>query len=432
MSEDLRRSLRRWMASCHLIALCAGLAAQQETQPFATGAAYPDRESLLNIPTERPFNPPNGVKLPARFDLASWFPEAGAQGDRNSCTGWAVGYALRSYQENRLNRVDPERDTSGTVAFSPAFVYNYTMQYLSKGDCDQGTDLLDALTVAVDNGVCRWSTLPYDSALTACQDSIPLQALSEANKHRMRDPLGLELDNRVQWKHHLFAGQPIVVAMSIDRSFMTLGLEAAASGKEFVWAGPDTLDPDLLIVGHALICAGYDDADSTYLVLNSWGTDWGRNGWCRIPYHVMAEWCYGAYVAEAAAPSEPERTPCLPADDRMDSGTVLNESFKEGQHQEFEGLRLSCRDVSDDLHTVTVDVDGMAYGAEVHRRLTFRRGQPVDFHLLDCKWTFTMRPYGLFVNRSNPRVRFRLEKAHPSEDMHIQGILDRVDLHKRW
>ncbi|MBK8340341.1 MAG: C1 family peptidase [Flavobacteriales bacterium] len=388
MSEDLRRSLRRWMASGHLIALCAGLAAQQETQPFATGAAYPDRESLLNIPTERPFDPPRGVKLPARFDLASWFPEAGAQGDRNSCTGWAVGYALRSFQENRLNRVDPERDTTGTVAFSPAFVYNYTMQYLSKGDCDQGTDLLDALTVAV--------------------------------------------DNRAQWKHHLFAGQPIVVAMSIDRSFMTLGLDAAASGKEFVWAGPDTLDPDLLILGHALICAGYDDADSTYLVLNSWGTDWGRNGWCRIPYHVMAEWCYGAYVAEAAPPMEPDRTPCVPADDRMDSGTVLNESFKEGQHQEFEGLRLSCRDVSDDLETVTVDVDGVAYGTEVHRTLTFRRGQPVYFHMLDCKWTFTLRPYGLFVNRSNPRVRFRLEKAHPSEDVHIQGILDRVDRHQRW
>ncbi|MBK8947762.1 MAG: C1 family peptidase [Flavobacteriales bacterium] len=411
----------------------AGLSAQQDTVPFATGAAYPDRESLLNIPTERPFHLPRGMKLPARSDLTSWFPKAGAQGDRNSCTGWAVGYALRSFQENRRSLQRTDRDSvASLVAYSPAFVYNYTMQYLSQGDCDQGTDLIHALTVAVDNGVCRWTTMPYDSALTACQDSIPSQAFSEATQHRMRDPLGLELDNREQWKHHLYAGRPIVVALSIDASFMNQGLDAAAAGKDFVWAGPDTLDPDLLIVGHALICAGYDDADSTYLVLNSWGTDWGREGWCRIPYHVMAAWCYGAYVAEPAAEAPPDRTPCVPADKRHDSGTRLNESFKEGQHQEFEGLRLSCREIATDRRSVTVDVDGTAYGAEVHRRITFRRGQPVTFHLIDCKWTFTLKPSGLFVDRSDPRARFRLEKEHPSEDTHVQEILDRVAAHQRW
>ena len=144
----------------------AGLSAQQDTVPFATGAAYPDRESLLNIPTERPFHLPRGMKLPARSDLTSWFPKAGAQGDRNSCTGWAVGYALRSFQENRRSLQRTDRDSvASLVAYSPAFVYNYTMQYLSQGDCDQGTDLIHALTVAVDNGVCRWTTMPYDLSL---------------------------------------------------------------------------------------------------------------------------------------------------------------------------------------------------------------------------------------------------------------------------
>ena len=167
-----------------LLMAATGLIAQEPLHPFAAGAAYPDRESLLNIPTERPFHPPRGIELPRSFDLAAWFPEAGAQGDRNSCTGWAVGYALRSYQMNRMALNGPAQ--AGSVAFSPAFVYNYTMQYLSKGDCDQGTDLIHALTVAVDNGVCRWNTLPYDSAITACQDSIPSSAFSEATLHRMR------------------------------------------------------------------------------------------------------------------------------------------------------------------------------------------------------------------------------------------------------
>ena len=181
-----------------------------------------------------------------------------------------------------------------------------------------------------------------------------------------------------------------------------------------------------------MICAGYDDADSTYLVLNSWGRDWGSDGWCRIPYQVMASWCYGAYVAHAADSTSAERVPCVPADKRMDHGTRLKESFREGEHQEFEGLRFSCREVSADLQTVTVDVDGITYGTEVHRTLTFRRGQAIDFHLINCKWTFQVRPFGLFVKRSAPRVRFVLEKAHQTEDVHMQRILERVEQHERW
>ena len=404
-----------------------GAHAQDPEIPLATGAAFPTRESLLQIPSESPYVPPKGERLPQQVDLSPWFPPPGSQGARSSCTGWAVGYGLRSYQENRRLQRTPAPDPASVAqAFSPAFVYGYTMQYLTKGDCDQGTELIAAITVAVDNGVCRWSTLPYDTAFKACQDSIPVTAFAEAQQHRMRNPVGLELTNTRQWKHHLFNAQPILVGLSIDKRFLKDGLAANASGKEFIWQGPDTLDPDLLIIGHAVTCAGYDDADSSYLVLNSWGTGWGRGGWCRIPYRVMARWCYGAFVVDEADPGLATPIKCVPADRKEDEGSVLRESFKEGQHQEFEGLRLSCRDVSADGEEVTVEFSEDLEGAPVLRTITFRRHQPTNVHLIGRCWTFKVRPPGLFASRSNPRVRFVLRHAEPGSDAYVQSVLQRV------
>ena len=432
MREERCRSQLRWSVLGHLVVVCGGLAAQQDL-PFATGASFPTRETLLTIATETPFIPPRRVELPEQVDLSPWFPVAGDQGVRNSCTGWAVGYALRYYQEARRQPGPPVPASAGTAdTFSPSFVYNCSKQYLMKGDCDQGSDLIVAMTVAVDNGVCRWSTLPYDTALTACQDSIPSHAFAEAAEHRMQDPKGLELHNTVQWKHHLLDGRPIAIALSIDQKLYDRGAAAHAAGRAFTWAGPDTLDPDLIINGHALVVGGYDDADSTFQVFNSWGTAWGRNGWFRIPYRVMSKWCYGAYVVGGVAPTVGPRAPCTPADKRAETGKRVRDGFRKGEFEEIEGLRLSCHEVSDDGCTITVLVECAADSTVAPRTLTFRRGQPVNFHLSDSRWTFKLRPPSLFARKSERRARFVLSKGDPAEDEHIQDVLERVQRCKNY
>jgi hypothetical protein len=357
---------------------------------------------------------------------------AGDQGVRNSCTGWAVGYALGYYHEARKQPAPPAPQAAAAAgSFSPAFVYNCSKQYLMKGDCDQGSDLIVAITVAVDNGVCRWGTLPYDTALTACLDSIPSTAFIEAADHRMQDPRGLELRNTVQWKAHLLAGRPIAIALGIDQDRFEQGLDAADAGKDLVWSGPDTLDPDLTIIGHALVVGGYDDADSTFLVFNSWGTGWGRQGWFRIPYRVMARVCYGAYVLEDAAPVSAPLAPCVPADKRMESGTTLRDAFEEGEYQEFEGLRLNCRDIRDQGRTVSVEVVCMNDPTVAPRTVTFQRGQPVNFHLSGSRWTFQLRPRP-FACKVGRRARFVLRKGDPAADEHIEEVLERVERCQRY
>ena len=39
--------------------------------------------------------------------------------------------------------------------------------------------------------------------------------------------------------------------------------------------------------GHAVCCVGYDDMKQHFIVLNSWGTEWGDRGYCYIPYQFI-------------------------------------------------------------------------------------------------------------------------------------------------
>lgn len=46
--------------------------------------------------------------------------------------------------------------------------------------------------------------------------------------------------------------------------------------------------------GHVVTITGYDDSNECWIVKNSWGSNWGENGWFRMSYHadMFAEW-YG-------------------------------------------------------------------------------------------------------------------------------------------
>ena len=39
--------------------------------------------------------------------------------------------------------------------------------------------------------------------------------------------------------------------------------------------------------GHAMLCVGYSDRDQVFIVRNSWGPEWGDNGYCYLPYRYI-------------------------------------------------------------------------------------------------------------------------------------------------
>ena len=93
--------------------------------------------------------------LPPSIDLSAHFPAVGDQGSQNSCVGWAVGYALKSFQE----RIEEGWEFGLTTVFSPAWIYNQ----INEGG-NQGSQIYDALDLIVNKGAATWWTMPYDPA----------------------------------------------------------------------------------------------------------------------------------------------------------------------------------------------------------------------------------------------------------------------------
>jgi C1A family cysteine protease len=44
-----------------------------------------------------------------------------------------------------------------------------------------------------------------------------------------------------------------------------------------------------LLGGHCVVAVGYDDAQQRFIVRNSWGEGWGKNGYCTMPYAYLTD-----------------------------------------------------------------------------------------------------------------------------------------------
>ena len=42
-----------------------------------------------------------------------------------------------------------------------------------------------------------------------------------------------------------------------------------------------------MLGGHAVLCVGYNDATSRFVIRNSWGMQWGQKGYFTMPYEYL-------------------------------------------------------------------------------------------------------------------------------------------------
>ena len=261
-----------------LLALVAGamLAAPAAlAQQRGTGLVYLEPERYRSIPLA----PPVALTgVPAEFDMSKDFPTPGDQGQQGSCVGWAVGYALKSFQERRERNWTNWDDTK---RMSPAFVYNQ----VKVGGCGDGARIADALGLLSSDGSAAWTDQPYRQE--DC-DQLP-SALTKQNAamNRIAGWFRVNPQDITIVKANLSAGMPILVGMGLDRNFQEL------DGDE-IWNG----SPDASALGHAMVVVGYSDKRQAVKVINSWGTAWGDGGFGWISYDAFMRAVREAYVAQ--------------------------------------------------------------------------------------------------------------------------------------
>ncbi len=309
---------------------------------FQCGFVPPDEELDQSVPVARSALISHRG-LPARVDISSDMPPVVNQGQQNSCVAFSVGYYTRSYLERKARGWSydpPPYGGSGERVFSPAFIYNQI-----NGGKDSGSYFHHALDLVTQKGVAPWKLMPYRPNDYRTQPSPAVKAT--AKHYRAASYKRLPFDNLQAVKAELAAGRPIIFGITIDDAFYKLG------DRVYDKTGGRTYG------GHAMTLVGYDDTKKSpggdrgaFKLINSWGKQWGKDGYGWISYRqwvAMRPYAYVLYPASAVDTS-PDTDP--------DVSTTL-----EGKVQAPDRVEASRGAYTDRIEVSWSPVDGaLAYG----------------------------------------------------------------------
>lgn len=236
---------------------------QRHVKRYGWVPDLPDHRDLM-------FAAPRQV-LPAKVDLTGQSPPVYDQGQLGSCTANAIGAAHQFEQLKQL----------GQSAFMPSrlFIY-YNERVIERTvETDAGAMIRDGIKTVVKQGVCPETKWPYVASRFATKPLSP--CYTEALKHQVVSYHRL-LQTLAQMKGCLAAGYPFVFGFSVYESFESAAV--ARTGKV-----PMPRACESLVGGHAVMAVGYNDADQRFIVRNSWGSKWGRKGYCFMPYEYLSD-----------------------------------------------------------------------------------------------------------------------------------------------
>ena len=187
-------------------------------------------------------------------------------------------------KKTQVNLKDKAKITEN--AFSPGFTYKH-IKDASDEKCAWGSSLNDALQILKTKGTVRYSTLSIN-----CPQSIADNLIITANSFKISDYAKLfGLTDGTAFKiqavkKSLSQKNPVVIGMLTPNSF---------------YQAKDLWEPTESHLGnyggHAMCVIGYDDNKygGAFLFQNSWGVQWGNQGYTWVKYSDFANFTKYAY-----------------------------------------------------------------------------------------------------------------------------------------
>ncbi len=203
------------------------------------------------------------------------------QGDCGSCVAHAALAVVESAIKINGNSATATPDLSESDLFS-----------CGGAKCSEGWTFDDAAGRLQSTGVVDEACLPYQDSDNACS----LRCSDwQSRLTKISGWSYLPESDKTAMKSALVSG-PIMAAIDVyeDFYYYTSGVYSHVSGK--------------YVGGHAITIVGYDDANSAWIIKNSWGTGWGDKGYGKIRYGQVNIEEYPLYMTVSSVTTAPTVT----------------------------------------------------------------------------------------------------------------------------
>lgn len=217
------------------------------------------RDYLYKLPPRLTAN------LPPSIDLSPGMPEAPDQGQLGSC---GPHTAFKSIQYDQLHEQLP------VAPPSRLFIYYTTRSLMGTVNQDSGVDNRTMLKALNKYGFCPEALWPY--TIQRFTQKPTQEAYTEASKSQITSYAVVQ-QSLDQMKGCLASGFPFIFGFSVYDSLLSSIVEKTG-------LIPMPRPGEDLRGGHDVNIVGFDDARQLFKLENSWGKEWGQEGFGWIPY----------------------------------------------------------------------------------------------------------------------------------------------------
>ena len=220
-------------------------------------------------------------------DLRHQFAPIKDQGQMGACTVFAVASIFEYILKKSTQRV-PD--------LSESFVYYNVRRAKGEERTDTGSSFQDVIKSIGTEGICTEELHPYSKPLGEAPSA---EAVRDGKTRRIVKALGVAVSER-DIKSAIQEGYPVAVSLKVFNSFspqvrggsrgvLQNARRGGVGASGFV---PHPSEAELASGEygyHAMVVVGYSDEAKHFVVRNSWGRQFGDEGYCYIPYSYICD-----------------------------------------------------------------------------------------------------------------------------------------------
>lgn len=239
----------------------------------ATGYIPSTPEQLAQLRTLKTSSLTRKEAIPARYELPE-LPAALNQRSKGSCVPYSIAHAIT------LLKSESKTLANGSPDFSvyPSGDYIYEKYKDDRNSCKDGVYFPDALDALKTEGTPSYT----DMGFVNCGVLPNAAQQNNAPKNRIFDYFAISPSEGFKptvedMKRQIAKGNPVIIGMRVDDDFVSNSIRLWDKNNSAFYGN------------HAVVLTGYDDEKQAFRLLNSWGSNWGENGYIWATYRKIEE-----------------------------------------------------------------------------------------------------------------------------------------------